>query len=1167
MRFGVLGPLVVRTPDGRPVHVPEVKVRALLAVLLIHAGRPVSADRLIDDLWNGRPPAGAAAALRVKVSQLRRALGERELVAYRAPGYVLCAEPDSVDAGRFESLLGRAQRTDDLKVRASLLRQALGLWRGGAYAEFADEPFARAAVARLDEQRLVAEEELAETRLALGEHGLLAADLAGLVAAHPLRERLRAAHVRALYLAGRQGEALASHRELRRLLAEELGLDPGPELAALHQAIVSRDPSLTPPTTRPRTNLPAPLTRLVGRDEAVTEVRALLHTNRLVTLTGPGGVGKTRLALAAADPGGEGFDGGVWLVELASLGAGAGVVEVADAIADVLGVRDDAPGGILERLPGTLRARRTLLVLDNCEHVVEQVATLADRLLRAAPGLRILATSQESLRIEGETLWSVPPLDRAAAIELFTTRAGLKTTTPTTSGTDSGTGPGPGARPGAGTHAGIGAEIGAGPDTRDSAGVPAGIGARDSAGTHTGIGAGAHTQGDAGTYTRDGAGVDADVAEICARLDGIPLALELAAARMRVLTPRQLAERLDDRFRLLASGLRGAPARQQTLRAMIDWSWELLSDDERVVLRRLSVHADGCTLEAAEEVCAEPGLDVLGLLARLVDRSLVTRTSAHETGRGPAGEPRYRLLESVAAYCQERLEEAGELTAVRLRHLRHYTALAVRLEPRLRGPEQCGALVRLDAETANLKTALETAVREGVPGEALRLVNAMAWYWVLRGRLGEGRRALESALSVASAGDRGAAETEVRPGDPRAAEAKVRPGGPGVAEAEVWLAGFQLLAGRLADLDREWFAGIGDPRRRAGARWFAGFALLGYEDAADSEALLSAALVEFRELGDTWGTAAALTVLARHSALRGDLAGLREHGERGLALFRRAGDRWGELRAAENLATLAEITGDYDRATALRREILGMAEELELWSSVPDALSRLGRIALLEGDHARADDYHERARLLAVAQSNPPAEEFAELGLALGARRQGRLDEAERRLRAWLGWVEDVSGDPGAALILAELGFVAEQRGDAAGALDLQRQGLAVARRVGDPRAIALALEGLAGAQALDGRHEEAGRLLGEAAALRESVGAPLPPGERGDVERIAARVKQALGPNTSANAINDASREPSAEPGVKAGAGGGAEARTRPGAERHALLREERGKGRGKDR
>ncbi|MEV4080698.1 BTAD domain-containing putative transcriptional regulator, partial [Nonomuraea fuscirosea] len=881
MRFGVLGPLVVRTPDGRPVHVPEVKVRALLTVLLIHAGRPVSADRLIDDLWNGRPPAGAAAALRVKVSQLRRALGERELVAYRAPGYVLRAEPDSVDAGHFASLLGRAQRTDDLEVRASLLRQALGLWRGGAYAEFADEPFARAAVARLDEQRLVAEEELAETRLALGEHGLLAADLTDLVAAHPLRERLRAAHVRALYLAGRQGEALASHRDLRRRLAEDLGLDPGPELAALHQAILSRDPSLTPPPTRPRTNLPAPLTRLVGRDEAVTKVRALLRTNRLVTLTGPGGVGKTRLALAAANPntrsaiatkrldGGDsngegvgdgGFDGGVWLVELASLGAGAGVVEVAEAIADVLGVRDDAPGGILERLPGTLRAGRTLLVLDNCEHVVEQVATLADRLLRAAPGLRILATSQESLRIEGEALWSVPPLDRAAAIELFTTRAGLKTTTTTPTSTGIGT-------------------IGAGTDARDSAGV------------------------------------DADVAEICARLDGIPLALELAATRMRVLTPRQLAERLDDRFRLLASGLRGAPARQQTLRAMIDWSWELLSDDERVVLRRLSVHADGCTLEAAEEVCAEPGVDVLDTLARLVDRSLVVRVEG----------PRYRLLESVAAYCVERLREAGEHDRIRERHARYYTALAARAD--LRGPGQREWLARLDAESANLRLALAGP-------ESLRLVNALAWYWILRGRLNEGRRSLTAALRGAT---------------PAAGEGEV-------ARASVWLAGIESLIGGSASPVR--WDGL-DAAGVALADWLLSHVRWAYGDHRAHEAAADRALVAFEALGDRWGVAAALCLRAKLAVGRADLAAMERDGRRGLALFEELGDAWGRIEAMDVLDRAAEIRGDYAEARRLRREGLRLAEELGF--EVSFKLAGLGRIALLAGDYVRADDYHERA--------------------------------------------------------------------------------------------------------------------------------------------------------------------------------------------------------------
>ncbi|GAA2213206.1 BTAD domain-containing putative transcriptional regulator [Nonomuraea monospora] len=1004
MRYGVLGPLAVWAPDGQPVQVPEVKVRALLAGLLIQAGRTVSADRLIEDLWGDRPPADAPAALRVKVSQLRRVLGDRELVAYRAPGYVLRAEPESVDAGLFESLLLRARRAGDLETRASLLREALGLWRGSAYAEFADEPFARAAVARLDEQRLVALEELAETRLGLGEHAPLAAELADLVAEHPLRERLRAVHLRALYRAGRQGEALAGYGDLRRRLAVELGLDPGPELVALHQAILEQDPALDAPAARPRTNLPAPLTPLVGRDEAVAEVRALLRANRLVTLTGPGGVGKTRLALAAAAVPTE---GAVWVVELASVGAGAQVVEVAEAVAAVLGLRDDGPACVTERLPGVLAAEPTLLVLDNCEHVIEQVATLAAQLLRAAPGLRILATSQESLRIEGEALWSVPPLTREAAVELFTARAGIEP--------------------------------------------------------------------------------DADVAEICARLDGIPLALELAATRMRTLTPRQLADRLDDRFRLLSAGMRDAPARQRTLRAMIDWSWELLTDAERLVLRRLAVHADGCTLEAAEDVCAEPGLDVLDTLARLVDRSLVVRT---------AGAPRFRLLESVAAYCQERLREAGELEEVRLRHVRHYAALAARLEPALRGPGQSRALARLDAEAANFRAALDTAVRAKAAGEALALVNDLSWYWVLRGRLGEARRALESALSVAV------------------------PGGSAMAQARVWLAGFELLAGHLVPLDGTLFEAVEGPLAQARARWFAGFALFGYEDLAASGELLETALAQFRRLGDRWGTAAALTLLGRHAAMRGDLAALRDSAGQGLALFREVGDRWGELRAAENLGTWAEITGDYERATELRLEVLAMAEELGLWSSVSDALSRLGRIALLTGDHVRADDYHERARRLAAAQSNRPAEEFAELGLALSARRQGRLEEAERRLRAWLGWVEDVAGDPGAALILAELGFVAEQRGDAAQALDLQRQGLVVARKVGDPRATALALEGLAGALALRGRPEEAARLLGRAAALRESVGAPLPRGERGDVDRITAALRTALGPDALATAL-----------------------------------------------
>ncbi|MEV0144199.1 MULTISPECIES: BTAD domain-containing putative transcriptional regulator [unclassified Nonomuraea] len=1075
MRFGVLGPLAVWAPGGEPVQVPELKVRTLLADLLAHRGTPVSADRLILDLWGDRPPAGAPAALRVKVSQLRRVLGDRDLIVHQGRGYVLrTGGALDVDADRFAALLDHARRGGGLPERRALLTEALALWRGPAYAGHGDEEFARAEIARLEEQRLVALEELAETRLALGEHGPLAADLAGPVAEHPLRERLRAAQVRALYGAGRQGEALASYADLRTRLADELGIDPGPELVTLHQAILERDPALEPPP-RPSpppslslspspsalspspssapfpapANLPAPLTPLVGRGGAVAEVRALLDAHRLVTLNGPGGVGKTRLALeVAADPG-RPFPGGVWLVELAAsapattpTSAPGGTAEaapggVAEAVAATLGLRDDLPGSLTDRLTDRLAAApgtgETLLVLDNCEHVVEEVAELAGRLLGAAHGLRVLATSQESLRVSGEALWSVPPLSVEAAVELLTSRAGI---------------------PPAGEEPGRGALV-----------------------------------------------------EICERLDGIPLALELAATRLRALTPRQLADRLDDRFRVLAPGLRGGPARQRTLRAMIDWSWELLGEQERVVLRRLAVHAGGCTLESAEAVCGEPGLDVLGPLARLVDRSLVVRSA----------DGRYRLLESVAAYCLDRLAEAGELDAVRLRHARHYAELAERAEPYLRGHEQRRVLTLLDAESANVRAAIEHAVRLGAADEAIRPANAMAWYWVLRGRLGEGRRALETALSVPAS-----APTPAGP-----APSAPYPPGSGGARARLWLDGLEALAGRPRPVDAGLFEAVTDPAERAMALWFAGFALFGFDDSSISMGLIESALAGFEALGDGWGTAAALIVRARGAGMRGDLAALRHDGERGLALFREAGDRWGEMRAAENLGTLAEITGGYAHAAELRRDGLRMAEELGLWGAACDALSRLGRIAMLTGDHARAEDYHGRARALAVAQSNRPAEEFAEIGLALGARRQGRLDEAERLLRKWIAWVREVSGAPGEALILSELGFVAELRGDAAAAQELHLGALAAARHVGDPRATALALEGLAGSRALTEEHEEAARLLGKAAALRESAGAPLPPGERGDVDRITAAARAALGDDALATALSRGTHAP----------------------------------------
>ncbi|MEO3824650.1 BTAD domain-containing putative transcriptional regulator [Actinomadura sp. B10D3] len=991
MRFGVLGPLEVRTEDGRPVKVADRKVRALLAGLLARAGRVVPADRLIEDLWGSALPADPMATLRARVSQLRRTLEDAEpharaLIEARSPGYRLTAR---TDAQHFEDLAGRAASEPDPGIRAGLLADALALWRGSAYADFADAPFAAAEIARLDELRLAAVEERAEARLELGGDAALVAELRGMVAEHPLRERLRAAYMRALYRSGRPADALAAYDDLRVRLRDELGLDPGPELAGLHAAMLRHDPAVT----GARHDLPADVTALVGREEAVREVTALLDASRLVTLHGTGGVGKTRLAVAVAR--GARAPGGVRMVRLdEGLGAGASAGEVASFVAGALGLRDDAGSGAdpAARLGDALRGARTLLVLDNCEHVAEPVARLAAVLLRDVPSLRVLATSREPLAIRGERVWTVPPLEAEAAATLFAQRAGIA--------------------PGSG-HAG-------------------------------------------------------EIAAICERLDGVPLALELAATRVRALGVAGLAARLDDRFRLLSSGARDAPARQRTLRGLIDWSWELLDDRERAVLRRLAIHAGGCRLEAAEQVC---GAD-LDVLASLVDRSLVV-----------AADGRYRLLESVAAYCVERLDEAEEYDATRRRHAAYYTGLAERAD--LRGPGQRDALRRLRAETGNLRAALDGAVRGGDAGLALRLVNAMGWAWFLWGRPGEARRAFERALAV--------------PGGTR---------GTGTAawRARTWHIGFTMLDGDAADRDarvREALASDDDPW----ARWFLGFVRAGFGDLEAIGGLATSALEGFRAAGDVWGEAAALATRAARALSAGEPGRAGRDGERALELFRKAGDRWGRLQATETLGLLAEVTGDYARARELHESGLRDAEELGLWTEVSGRLSRLGRIALLEGDLAAADDLHERARRLAVRESHRRMENFADIGLALAARRRGRLDEAEAILRRWLDWCRAIDGAPGLAFLLAELGFVAELRGDAGRALSLHEEGLAAARATGNPRAIALAQEGLAGALSLAGDRDGAAAALAAAAGAREAAGAPLPAAERGDVERISARL------------------------------------------------------------
>ncbi|MGW1281080.1 AfsR/SARP family transcriptional regulator [Streptomyces tsukubensis] len=1053
MRFGVLGPLTVWAADGRTVSVPELKVRALLACLLAHRGRPVSADRLVAELWGERPPARPAAALQNKVWQLRRALeaaapGARDLVVSRAPGYELRTAPGSVDADRFGQLTARARAAAEPHARAALLADALAQWRGPAFADFADEEFARRAAAVLEEQRLTALEEQAETRLELGEHALVADELGDLVAAHPLRERLRTARMRALYLAGRQADALHGFTDLRQRLADELGVDPGPEPTAVYRAILAQDapPAAVPPpattVARPPTNIPGPgaADGLIGRDPDIAALRSDLLRHRLVTLIGPGGVGKTQLALAVAAGAAADFPGGVRLVELAALPPARDRrgTEPAELVAGVLGVRDDiappprtaaGPQSLTDRIAQALGEGPALLVLDNCEHVVDSVAELVAALLAAAPGLTVLATGQVPLQVRGERLHEVVPLTETDAVALFTARA----------------------------------------------------------------------RASAPQIAVDGDNA-ATVAAICRRLDGLPLALEMAATRVRVLGVAELAARLDDRFHVLASGLRDAPARQRTLRAVIDWSWELLGERERTVLRRLAVHACGCGLDAAETLCPADGVDrseVLDLLARLVDASLVVVADT------PDG-PRYRLLESVSAYALEQLRDRGELDALRVAHRDYYTGFAERAEPQLRGHEQRRWLRLLDTEGANLRAALDSAAEAGDTDRSLRLVNALTWYWRLRGRYEEAARRLGTALSLAGA---------------RSGAAGPREHARRTAGATARLGGMKLALGGTQDPAAEYgtalasYEGVDDPAGLAWSRWYLSSHLYGIADSGPGEELLMLALAGFESLGDRWGTAAALAGLAFRAKLRGDFTGVREYGERSLALFRELGDTWGQLQSMIALQTRAEALGRYTVAGRLHREGLRMAEGLGLWPEVSYQLSGLGRIALLTGEPVRAREFHERARRLSAEQADVFGELYAETGLALGARREGRLDAAEEHWERVLELHVRMGYEPVAPpLVLAELGFVAEARGRVREALRLQHEGLAAARATGDPRALALALEGLAGAELLSGDAARAAGLLGAAAGARESVGVPLPAGERGDVERIGAGARAVLG-------------------------------------------------------
>ncbi|WP_330297243.1 BTAD domain-containing putative transcriptional regulator [Streptomyces sp. NBC_00503] len=1095
MLYLILGNTEARDGSNTPLPLGGARLRALLTALAIrsaapttapgsgpghghrHAPVPVPVPDLIDEVWGDDPPREAPAALQALVARLRRALGGRDTVlADPAGGYRLAVDgPDDVDLHRFTRLarLGAQQLAgQDPATAAGTLRSALALWRGPAFADLAEPArTAHAAVAEAHRRAALRDRIEADLRSGRTAPATLLPEIEALIHESPYDEPLRAQQLRALRAAGRPAEALAAYDRTRRTLADALGADPGPELAALHAELLRPTPpppADTPaPIAVPQGNLRPRLTSFVGREPELAALQADLARLRLITLTGPGGSGKTRLAehaaaayAAAPPPTDDHHPDPVWLVELARLDHPAAVP---GAVLSALGLRESslvarekavrekavrektAPEDATTLLVEHCANRRLLLVLDNCEHVIAAAADLADRLLAHCPGVRILATSREPLGVPGETIRPVEPLPPAPAHRLFADRAAA-------------------ARPGF-------------------------------------------------TPAED----PAAVAEICARLDGLPLAIELAAARLRLLTPRQIADRLDDRFRLLTSGSRTLLPRQQTLRAVVDWSWDLLDEPERTVLRRLSVFAGGCDLTAAEAVCAEDrDLDVADLLGSLVDKSLVLAEPA-----GPAG-MRYRMLETIHEYATERAAEHTAAhqppptteappttgpTPTALRHAAHFAALAEEAEPHLRSGDQLPWIRRIETELDNLRAALHTAVTHRDSDTAHRLVFALGWFWWLRNYRDEGSEWATEVLAVT-------------------------PPDPPEGSPEYWslmrlhvLRVFLLAEGRaIEEFDTPEYAalcariteafGHGSPEtaRFPGMLWPMAAYLTG--GVLGFHAHLDTTVESCRRYGGDWELGVTL-MLRTHVAIDitgglptvdADIAELRE-------IAGRVGDRWTRSTVASAAGELALSRGRYDEARAEYEECLRLAREVGAYIEAPFALVRIAEASFSAGEFDTAE------RL--VAQADREADEYgvasdvraySRLISSLLALFRGDLDRARTECELARAEAGKVTGPPQLTAGLDNIDslLTARTQGPAAA---LARIAPALASAVAGHCAerVLAALAETAACQLADvGRPAEAVRVFAAATAWR--AGNPRSVPEAAALAEFPARTRAALG-------------------------------------------------------
>ncbi|GAA1397428.1 BTAD domain-containing putative transcriptional regulator [Pseudonocardia kongjuensis] len=1025
MEIRLLGTVSALDGSGAELLPAGPRLRGLLARLALDAGHPVDAATLVDALWGEAPPS-TANALQSLVSRLRRSVGA-DRVRSAPGGYRLDVGADAVDALRFARLRREAAATADRERARELLDRALGLWSGPALADLREVAFAGPAAARLAEARAATAEELTRRTLEDGvpAPGTLRGVLTEVLAEQPLRETSAVALARLLHASGHRADALTVLDRTRSALAAELGVDPGPELRAartelLHDAPAGNGRVAAPaPATRagpagtPRHRAPA-LTSFIGREDDLARLRSLLAGARLVTVTGPGGAGKTRIVAEVV----RDLDRPVEVAELAPL---AGPEQLAATVLHAVGGPDLSLGdrtgpGTLARLRTALAGRELLLVLDNCEHLIDPVATLVHDLLGTVPGLTVLATSREPLGVPGEVLHPLGALDDAQAARLFTDRA---------------------------------------------AAVAPG-------------------------FTAD----PATVTEICRRLDGQPLPIELAAARARTLSAREIADRLADRFRLLVTGSRTVLPRHQTLRAVVDWSWDLLGAAERTLADRFGVFAGPVGAHAVETVCGGGGLDgdPLGLLDALVEKSLVVATQ--DPGGGPT---RYRMLETIREYAAARLAESGGSGRMVRAHADWLLAVLEPAEPQLRTRAQLDTLATVRRVEGEAFRALDRAVTDPRPEHAHRLLAAVSWSWMIRGE----NIALLHWSDLVAALD--------APADVPAVTTNR-------AIRALLLAGYVSVEGAPAEIDAVGSALPGLPHPRHPAVVLAG---------PVAEAFRSGDRTELGALvargADPWLRGAAAFLASVHAENEGDLDEQRAYLRVAHPLFRSVGDRFGLGLTVASLGELEDLAGNGTAACTAWTESIALTAELGNLDDIPHYRMQLAGLAARRGDEAGAREHLELAASDLREHPHQRPASWIDWGRADVERRLGRPVHARTLLAE--SWNADGPGAGRMQRVALQHVFAAAAELDL-GRIDAARVLLDAAAdaalQSNDGPVLGMAAEASARWAVADGDPERAGELLGVAIARRGTL-------HLGDPEVVATRdaVVAALGEGGAVTAID----------------------------------------------